>query len=58
MCTYSLKNMGLANSARHGCTLVARPPVRLKPDGWFIQAFTAITKNEPATPAAAIGNPL
>ena len=33
MCTYSLQNIGLANSACHGCTSVARPLTSVNPDG-------------------------
>ncbi len=57
MCTYSLQNIGLANSADHGCTSAARPPVSVNPDGWFIHPFTAMTNSDPATPAIATGNP-
>jgi len=57
MCTYSLQNIGLANSACHGCTSVARPSTSVNPDGWFIQPFTAMTKSDPATPATATGMP-
>ena len=58
MCTYSLQKNGLANSADQGCASTARPPASRNPVGWFIQALTAMTKNEPATPATAIGIPL
>ncbi|HUN38144.1 MAG TPA: hypothetical protein VMU95_39640 [Trebonia sp.] len=57
MWTYSLKNIGLANRACHGCTSTARPSRRVKPEGWFIQALTAMTKKDPATPAIATGKP-
>jgi hypothetical protein len=57
MWTYSLKNIGLANRARQGCTSTARPSRKAKPEGWFIQALTEITKNDPATPAIATGMP-
>jgi hypothetical protein len=57
MCAYSLQNIGLSNSARHGWTSVARPSTSVNPVGWFIQPLTAMTKNEPATPAIAIGTP-
>jgi len=57
MCAYSLQNTGLSNSARHGWTSVARPSASVNPVGWFIQPLTAITKNDPATPAIAIGTP-
>jgi hypothetical protein len=58
MCTYSLQNSGLANSADHGCTSAARPSTSVNPVGWFIQPFTAMTNSDPATPAIAMGNPL
>ena len=58
MCTYSLQNIGLANSACHGWTSTARPPDSVNPDGWFIHALTEMTKNDPATPAIATGMPL
>jgi hypothetical protein len=57
MCTYSLQNIGLANSADHGCTSVALPSTRVNPDGWFIHPFTAMTNSDPATPATATGSP-
>ena len=57
MCTYSLQKNGLANSADHGCTSTARPSPRVNPVGWFIQALTEMTKNEPVIPATAIGMP-
>ena len=57
MCTYSLQNIGLANSACHGCTFTARPPDKVNPVGWFIQPLTEMTNIEPATPATAIGMP-
>ena len=57
ICVYSLQNIGLSNNARHGCTSTARPPCRVNPVGWFIQLLTAMTKNDPATPAIAIGIP-
>jgi hypothetical protein len=57
MCVYSLQNIGLSNSARQGWTSTARPPESVKPEGWFIQALTAMTKKEPATPATATGMP-
>ena len=58
MCTYSLQNIGLANSADHGCTSVARPSTSVNPVGWFIHPFTAMTNSDPATPAIATGIPL
>jgi hypothetical protein len=57
MCVYSLQNIGLSNSANQGCTSVARPSTSVNPVGWFIHPLTAMTKNEPATPATAIGIP-
>ena len=57
MWTYSLANIGLSNSARHGWTFAAWPFTSVKPDGWFIQALTAMTKKDPATPATATGIP-
>jgi hypothetical protein len=57
MCTYSDQNIGLSNSAFHGCTSAALPSTSVNPVGWFIHAFTAMTKNDPATPAIAIGMP-
>ena len=33
MCVYSLQNIGLSNSARHGCTSTARPSLRVNPVG-------------------------
>ena len=54
---YSLQNIGLSNSARHGFTSVARSFTSVNPVGWFIHPFTAMTKNDPATPAIAIGAP-
>ena len=57
MCTYSLQNIGLANSACHGCTSVARPPASVNPVGWFIHPLTEMTNSEPATPAIATGKP-
>jgi hypothetical protein len=33
MCVYSLQNIGLSNSARHGWTSVARPSTSVKPVG-------------------------
>jgi hypothetical protein len=57
MCTYSLQNIGLANSACQGCTSTARPSCSVNPVGWFIQPLTEITNSEPATPAIAIGIP-
>jgi hypothetical protein len=57
MCTYSLQNIGLSNSAFQGCTSVARPSTSVKPVGWFIHPFTAMTNSDPATPATAIGIP-
>ena len=58
MCTYSLQNIGLANSACHGCTSTARPLRRVNPLGWFIHPLTEMTNNEPATPATATGMPV
>jgi hypothetical protein len=57
MCTYSLQNIGLANSACHGWTSAARPLTSVNPEGWFIQPLTAMTKSDPATPATATGMP-
>jgi hypothetical protein len=57
MCTYSLQNIGLANSACHGWTSAARPSRSVKPVGWFIQPLTEMTNSEPATPAIATGMP-
>ena len=57
MCTYSLQNMGLANSAAHGCTSAALPFTSVNPVGWFIHPFTEMTNSEPATPATATGIP-
>jgi hypothetical protein len=57
MCVYSLQNIGLSNSACHGWTSVARPSTSVNPVGWFIHPLTAMTKNDPATPAIAIGTP-
>jgi hypothetical protein len=57
MWMYSLQNIGLANSADHGCTSVARPSTSVNPVGWFIQPLTEMTKSDPATPAIAIGIP-
>jgi hypothetical protein len=57
MWTYSLQNIGLANSADHGRTSAARPFTRVNPDGWFIHPFTEMTNSEPATPATATGIP-
>jgi hypothetical protein len=57
MWMYSLQNIGLSNSARHGCTLAALPSTSVNPVGWFIQPFTAMTKSDPATPATATGMP-
>lgn len=57
MCTYSLQNIGLSNSAFHGCTSAARPLTSVNPVGWFIHALTAMTKKDPATPATATGMP-
>jgi hypothetical protein len=57
MWMYSLQNIGLANSACHGCTSVALPSTSVNPDGWFIQPLTEITNSEPATPATATGIP-
>ena len=48
----------LPNSADHGCTSTATPFSIRKPPGLFIQAFTAITNVDPATPAIAMGMPL
>ncbi len=58
MCTYSLQKNGFANSADHGCASTARPPDRVNPVGWFIQALTEMTNIEPVIPASAIGRPL
>ena len=33
MCTYSLQNIGLANSADHGRTSAALPSTRVNPEG-------------------------
>jgi hypothetical protein len=57
MCTYSAQNTGLANSAAHGCTSVARPSTSVNPVGLFIHPFTAMTNSDPATPAIAMGIP-
>jgi len=57
MCAYSDQNIGLSNSACHGCTSAARPFTSVNPVGWFIHPLTAMTKNDPATPAIAIGTP-
>ena len=57
MWMYSLQNIGLANSADHGCTSVALPLTRVNPVGWFIHPFTEMTKSDPATPASATGIP-
>ena len=57
MWMYSLQNIGLANSADHGCTSVALPLTSVNPVGWFIHPFTAMTKSDPATPATATGIP-
>ena len=57
MCVYSLQNIGLSNSACHGCTSAARPSTSVNPVGWFIQPLTDSTKNDPVTPAIAIGTP-
>jgi hypothetical protein len=57
MCVYSLQNIGLSNSACHGWTSAARPSTSVNPVGWFIHPLTAMTKNDPATPATAIGIP-
>ena len=57
MCTYSLQNIGLANSACQGCTSTARPSRSANPVGWFIQPLTEMTNSDPATPATAIGMP-
>jgi hypothetical protein len=57
MWTYSLQNIGLANSADHGRTSVALPSTRVNPEGWFIHPFTEMTNSDPATPATATGIP-
>jgi hypothetical protein len=57
MWMYSLQNIGLANSADHGCTSVARPSTSVNPVGWFIQPLTEMTNSDPATPASAMGIP-
>jgi hypothetical protein len=57
MWMYSLQNIGLAKSADHGRTLVARPLTSVNPVGWFIQPLTAMTNSDPATPAIAMGIP-
>ena len=57
MWMYSLQNIGLANSADHGCTSAAFPSTRVNPVGWFIQPLTAMTNSDPATPATAMGIP-
>ena len=58
MCTNSCHMKELANIAATGSTSVTRPSTIRKPCGWFIQAFTVITMNEPVTPVIAIGMPL
>jgi hypothetical protein len=57
MCTYSLQNIGLSNSACHGCTSVARPFTSVNPVGWFIHPLTEMTNSDPAIPASAMGMP-
>ena len=47
----------LPNSALHGSTSTARPSSSLKPDGLFIQAFTAMTNSDPVNPAITTGIP-
>jgi hypothetical protein len=58
MWMYSLQNIGLSNSACHGCTSVALPSTRVNPVGWFIHPLTAMTNSDPATPATATGIPV
>src|ERR1700733_16108893 len=41
----------------HGLTAVILPPDPVKPPGWFIQEFTAITDIAPKMPDTAIGTP-
>ena len=58
MCTNSCQKYVLPKSADSGCTSTTFPSTILKPPGWFIQPFTAITINDPATPASTTGIPL
>ena len=55
MCTNSCQKKRLPNSAFHGCTSVTWPLTTRNPPGWFIHALTAITKNDPVSPAIATG---
>jgi hypothetical protein len=58
MCTSSCQRCGLKSASR-GRTSVTSPfAARSNPCGLFIQPLTAITDDEPSTPAAAIGSPL
>jgi hypothetical protein len=45
------------NSALSGLTSTTSPFEIEKPAGWFIQPLTAITMNEPVTPAITMGIP-
>ena len=42
----------------HGSTEVIRPPLVVKPPGWFIHELTAITDIAPKMPLTAIGTPV
>ena len=57
MCTISCQKYELANSASNGSTSTARPFSSRKPDGWFIQPLTEITKSDPVAPAITTGIP-
>jgi len=47
--------IALLNIADHGRTLATSPPKTSNPAGWFIHAFTLITKSADAADATAIG---
>jgi hypothetical protein len=57
MCGVSY-TVALLKNTCHGSTLTTFPPRSVKPPGWFIQEFAAITATAPPRPVMAIGIPV
>ncbi len=57
MCTVCGGAAGFSIAAQ-GSTPTTLPSRRVKPRGWFIQAFAHTTKNADAVPAITMGRPV
>ncbi len=57
MCGVSYRVARLKNTC-HGLTATTFPWLRVKPVGWFIQEFAAITATAPPRPVMAMGMPV